>query len=218
MGTVSVTGGKRGESRTSKAAAEEHCLESCSQSLEGVGWKKGDLCVPMNLCPATRENSEQILQLKKTVRFWGLLYVDKSCHPGWRGSQRPGRGAELPEHPPCLSWYLSLCSSTTHCRDYQSHKNVSFCISALWAANTRAQHSPHILHSQQGLPLAFCLGDRDVSHPADRDLQELPGLLPSHSSGWGWAQRGSRVHEDVALHHCHQFKIGCDGQKIAGVF
>lgn len=58
--TVSVTGGKCGESRTSKAAAEEHCLES-SQSLERVGWKNGDLCVPMNLCPATRENSEQIL-------------------------------------------------------------------------------------------------------------------------------------------------------------
>lgn len=26
------------------------------------------------------------------------------------------------------------------------------------------------------------------------------------------------MHEDVALHHCHQFEISCDGQKIAGVF
>lgn len=35
-----------GESRSSKAAAEEHCLESCSQSLEQGGWKKKRFVCP----------------------------------------------------------------------------------------------------------------------------------------------------------------------------
>lgn len=39
-----------------------------------------------------------------------------------------------------------------------------------------------------------------------------PALLPSHSSGCNWAQGGFGAWGHGQMHHCHQFKIGCDGK------